>query len=179
MEDKYKKELDVELESAVIFLVNHFTSTGHNPKPVIFHSIKVAMYLYDLNYSHNMIMAAFLHDLLEDTDVTLSQIEAKFGSDISRLVSALSFNSDIPTDKERYTELFERTKQAGREALIIKCADILQNSYFVGKSLKQGDYFVEKMRYFLDISQEHIGNETPWKDLNSRLRFIEENYIEI
>ncbi len=172
---KYTHKKDLELEEAIKFLVFEFGSSGHNPKPVIFHSIKVAMYLYDLDYEHHVIIAAVLHDLIEDTTVTKEYITEKFGKEISQMVDDLSFKNEIGSKEEQYMEMFNRTRKAGIDPLIIKCADIYQNSFFVGNSLDPDDYFIKKMQYFLEISEDLIGDQKPWKDLKGRLEYIKEN----
>lgn len=176
---KYTHKKDQELEEAIKFLVSEFDRSGHNPKPVIFHSIKVAMYLYDLDYPHHVIIAAVLHDLIEDTTVTKENIAEKFGKEISQMVDDLSFNNEIGSKEEQYIEMFKRTKKAGIDPLIIKCADIYQNSFFVGNSLQPDDYFIKKIQYFLEMSEDLIGDQKPWKDLKDRLEYIKENNTKI
>jgi guanosine-3',5'-bis(diphosphate) 3'-pyrophosphohydrolase len=173
--NKYKKEIDQELETAVVFLVDNFTKSGHNSKPVIFHSIKVAMYLYDLDYGKEMVIAGLLHDVVEDTDITISDVNEKFGEKVARMVDGLSFKSGIESKVEQYKEMFERTKEGGKDLLLIKCADVFQNSFFVGMNLSKDDYFLGKMKYLLDLSQESIGNERPWVDLKKRFEYMMAN----
>ncbi len=175
--DKYIKEFDQELESAVVFLVENFSKIGHNSKPVIFHSIKVAMYLYDLDYEKDLIMAALLHDVIEDTEVSIEEVREKFGEKIASMVNALSFKSNIESKIDQYIEMFERTKEGGRDLLLIKCADIYQNSFFVAKNIEIDDYFLDKMRYFLNISEDVIKEEKPWLDLKERLDYMLEHNV--
>ena len=59
------------VEKAISFLVYAFTTTGHNPKPVILHSIRTGLYLYHQNHAQDVVVAAILHDLIEDTDVKI------------------------------------------------------------------------------------------------------------
>jgi len=77
---------DKMVEKAIVYLVQSFTTSGHNPKPVVLHSIRTGLYLYHQNYSQNVIVAAILHDLIEDTNVKSQDIEKEFGSEVAQLV---------------------------------------------------------------------------------------------
>lgn len=169
---KYNRQTDQRNEEAIKFLVFEYSKTGQNPKPVIFHSIKVAMYLYEMDYETDIIIAALLHDLIEDSEVTSEEIRIIFGEKISKMVVGLSFDTNVVSKVEQYKEMFERTKKGGKDLLIIKCADIYQNSFYIGTNLSPDDYFIGKMKYFLEISKSIIGKEKPWMDLKNRLDYI-------
>ena len=59
----------------------HFASNGHDTQkrasgePYITHPLQVALYLSDLNMDIETIIAAILHDLIEDTDITYKDIK--------------------------------------------------------------------------------------------------------
>jgi len=59
-------------------------------EPFIQHPLSVAMKLADLGLDPSTIAAGLLHDLHEDTPVTLSEIEKEFGSTIAKLVDGVS-----------------------------------------------------------------------------------------
>ena len=71
---------------------------------------------------------AILHDVLEDSDVKIGEVEAKFGKKIAKLVEANSFDESIEDKTERYKENFERCRKVGKDALIVKAADIFDNT---------------------------------------------------
>jgi (p)ppGpp synthase/HD superfamily hydrolase len=160
------------LDKAITFLVSHYSQTGFNPKPVIFHSLQVAFYLLDYGYSVELAEAAILHDLIEDSHTTKGEIASAFGRDIADRVDALSFKMSIADKERRYKEMFDRIKQAGREALIIKCADIYSNSFYIKlvADKKKQRFLVAKLKYFLEISQGVIGQEPVWADLFKQSR---------
>jgi (p)ppGpp synthase/HD superfamily hydrolase len=81
-------EVDKQIEEAIKFLVFAFQKSGHNPKPVVLHSIRVGLHLYNLGYAKNIVIAAVLHDVLEDTDVKIEEVKLKFGENVARLVEA-------------------------------------------------------------------------------------------
>ena len=161
---------DRAVEKAISFLVNAFTATGHNPKPVIIHSIRTGLYLYHQNHAQDVVVAAMLHDLIEDTDVTIGDIETEFGPEVARLVAANSFDSAIPHRNERDIDMLNRCKQGGRWALLIKAADILDNSAYFRLRFEeeQSHWLLYKMGYFLKISSEELANEPVWQSLKQR-----------
>ncbi len=104
---------DKLLEKAISFLVYAFTTTGHKPKPVILHSIRTGLYLYHQNHAQDVVVAAILHDLIEDKNVKIGDIEREFGTVVARLVEANSFNTAITQRNERGMELLKRCKEGG------------------------------------------------------------------
>jgi guanosine-3',5'-bis(diphosphate) 3'-pyrophosphohydrolase len=73
-----------------------FAATAHNGQvrrsgePFIEHPLQTALYLADLKMDANGLAAALLHDVVEDTSVSLEEIEARFGSEVSRLVDGVT-----------------------------------------------------------------------------------------
>jgi len=163
------------LDKAITFLAEKYSQTGDNPKPVIFHSLNVAFYLLDYGYDGDLIEAAILHDLLEDSAVTKDDISLVFGDKTAATVDALSFRVSIEDKEKRYQEMFARINQAGRGALIIKCADIYANSFYIRlvDDKEKQKFLINKISYFLNLSKEKIGREPVWSDLAKQE--VEEN----
>ena len=67
----------------------------------------------------NVLSAAWLHDIIEDTDVTFDQINEKFGRDIAVMVLALT--------KDKEQQYITQLKNAPIQAKIIKLCDISAN----------------------------------------------------
>jgi len=65
-------------------------------EPYITHCIAVAEILIDLQVPPEVIAAALLHDTVEDTAVTLKDLDSKFGSEITRLVDGVTKLTNIP-----------------------------------------------------------------------------------
>lgn len=154
----YTKADNEFIEKAIIFLVTEFGKTGSNEKPVIFHSLRVACKLAEVDASATIVTTAILHDLIEDTNVDFERIKNNFGDDVATLVDAVSFRPNISDKEERYKEMFERTKNAGPDALKIKCADILDNSSYYSFDLDQEHEkrLLNKLKYFLFIAELQI-----------------------
>jgi len=119
---------DEQIEEAITFLVFAIHKTGHNPKPVVLHSIRIGVHLYNLNYRKDIVIACILHDVIEDTKTPIEEVRSLFGETVSTLVEANSFDETIDDKVERYKETFDRCRNAGRDALIVKAADIFDNA---------------------------------------------------
>lgn len=160
-------EEDRDIEEAIKFLVFTFQETGENLKPVILHSIRVGVNLYNRGYGKNIIIAAILHDLLEDTSIDKDEIKSKFGKKVLDIVEANTFSKNLEDKTERYIDTFERCFKVGREAVIVKAADILDNSHYYpladSKGLRKD--LIGKMKYFIEKSEPYIGNESLYQKL--------------
>ena len=90
-----KMELGKKMDVALHYVAKNLSETGHNTKPVLFHSFKVAYRLYQYDYDEEVVISAILHDLIEDTDVKKEDIANGFGNNIANIVEAVSFDSNI------------------------------------------------------------------------------------
>lgn len=88
--------------------------------PYILHPERVAAAVAE--YGPEAQIVAWLHDTVEDTPVTLAEIEAEFGPVIAAAVDAISEQED----KESYEEYVKRCAQ-NPLAVVVKVADILDN----------------------------------------------------
>lgn len=161
---------DKKIEKAIKFLVFAIEKSGNNPKPVVLHSIKVGLYLYSQGYHRDVVIAGILHDLLEDSETTIEEIRQEFGSKVVNLVQATSFDKTIKDKKKRYHQSFRRSFKAGKDALLIKAADFLDNShyYHLGKDKMLYQWLLEKLGHFIKNSESYLKNERVWKDLKKQ-----------
>lgn len=76
------------------------------------------------------IAAAWLHDVVEDTQVTQGEIEAEFGPDVSRLVEELTDVSTLQDGNRAARKAVdcERLARASAEAQTVKLADLIDNA---------------------------------------------------
>lgn len=169
-------EKDEEIERAIQYLVHSFESSGDNPKPVILHSTRVGMNLYNRDYEKRIVISGLLHDLLEDTDVTSDEIYSKFGKEVTNIVESTSFDENIDDYLERHYDIYERCFEMGRSAVAVKAADILDNSdyYGLGDSEELQKNQIEKMDYFIDKSEPYIGEEDIYRELNDKSPVVKE-----
>ena len=101
-------------------------------EPYIIHPVEVAKILVDLKLDKDTIIAAFLHDVLEDTDTTAQQMEEKFGKDVVNLVQGVTKLSkyQFKSKEERQAENFRRMFIAMAQDIrivVLKLADRLHN----------------------------------------------------
>ncbi|MFN6566680.1 (p)ppGpp synthetase [Nostoc minutum NIES-26] len=98
----------------------------------ISHPVAVAGLLRDLGGSAAMIAAGFLHDVVEDTDVTIDEIEELFGPEVRQLVegvtklSKINFKSKTESQAENFRRMFLAMAQDIR-VIVVKLADRLHN----------------------------------------------------
>ena len=122
------KSLNVKFEKAVRLLVEHFSvSDKSSRKPVLFHDIRVGVYLYNHEYSEDIVLAGLLHDAIEWSSATEQMLQNEFGDNVVKLVLANTKDDSITDKYEKTTELIKRCVSNGQDALIIKVADIIDS----------------------------------------------------
>ena len=135
----------------------NFASDGHinqkraSGEPYITHPLQVALYLSDLSMDLETIIAAILHDLIEDTDITYKNIKKEFGSDVANIVDGVTkldriqYNSNEEAKAEAIRKMVIAMSKDIR-VLILKLADRLHN--------------IQTIKYLADYKQERIASET-------------------
>jgi guanosine-3',5'-bis(diphosphate) 3'-pyrophosphohydrolase len=101
-------------------------------EPFIYHPVEVARTLAAMRLDAQTIMAALLHDVIEDTETAKEQIAKDFGKEVAELVDGVSKISQIhfQTKEEEQAENFRKMLLAmGRDirVILIKLADRLHN----------------------------------------------------
>lgn len=96
--------------------------------PYIEHPKAVAALLAEHGWPEEVLAAALLHDVIEDSELTLDDLEERFGEPVTGLVGALSDNETIADWTARKEEHRERVSTAGPQALAIYGADKLTNA---------------------------------------------------
>ncbi len=110
----------------------HKGQTRASGEPYILHPVQVAGLLRDLGGSSAMIAAGFLHDVVEDTSVSLEEIERDFGAEVRLLVegvtklSKLNFDSKTERQAENFRRMFVSMAKDIR-VIVVKLADRLHN----------------------------------------------------
>lgn len=133
----------------------HGNQKRHSGDLYFTHPLAVAEILIDLRLDQQSIITALLHDVVEDTEVTIEEIAKDFGEEIARLVDGvtkLGIIESIPSN-ERVAENFRKLALAMSEdirVLLVKLADRLHNmrtlAYVPSKEKK-----IKKARESLDI----------------------------
>ncbi|MFA6920931.1 MAG: bifunctional (p)ppGpp synthetase/guanosine-3',5'-bis(diphosphate) 3'-pyrophosphohydrolase [Gallionella sp.] len=135
----YLKPQDVELIRAAIEYSRdaHQGQTRQSGDPYVTHPIAVARILTPLHLDTQSIIAALLHDVVEDTEITTAQIAEKFGQPVADLVDGLSKLERIhfETREDAQAENFRKMLLAmARDVrvILIKLADRLHNMRTLG-----------------------------------------------
>jgi (p)ppGpp synthase/HD superfamily hydrolase len=87
------------------------------------HPVEVASLLERSQYPDHVVAAAVLHDVLEDTDVQPSELESRFGAEVTELVEAVSDDPSIADDELQKDDVRERVRHAGGFAPAVYGAD--------------------------------------------------------
>ena len=99
-------------------------------EPYIVHPLAVARSVKEWNLDDASVAAAFLHDVAEDTDVTINDIKKAFGEEVAFLVDGLTKLQNLQYPQNQDAENFRRfiiSFSQDLRVLIIKLADRLHN----------------------------------------------------
>jgi (p)ppGpp synthase/HD superfamily hydrolase len=100
---------------------------GSGGLPYIEHPRMVAATLAERGYPDEVLAAALLHDVVEDSDTTVEDLRAEFGDEIADLVATLSDDESIESYRDRKDEHRARVVAVDGDALAIYGADKLTN----------------------------------------------------
>jgi GTP pyrophosphokinase len=128
------KESDIEkIREAYLFAAEaHKGQVRKSGEPYIEHPVAVAEILVNMQMDVTSAVAALLHDVVEDTNVTLDDLRARFGETLAMLVDGLTkleriqFRSKEEQQNENYRKMFVAMAQDIR-VILIKLADRLHN----------------------------------------------------
>jgi (p)ppGpp synthase/HD superfamily hydrolase len=93
---------------------SHVGQVRRSGDPYITHCVEVAIIVADVKPTAEMICAALLHDVMEDTDTTTAELASEFGSDIAGLVGRLA--------------ALRTPSESDRRVYVLKLADRLHNA---------------------------------------------------
>ncbi|GAA4074889.1 HD domain-containing protein [Amphibacillus indicireducens] len=98
-----------------------------NKEPFIAHPYRVAMLLKEHDCNQDLVIAGLLHDVVEDTDGTLDEIDALFGQNVTQLVSTVTEKEkSLPWDTRKQQSI-DQIRQAPIDVKLIACADKIDN----------------------------------------------------
>src|SRR3954447_7409410 len=95
--------------------------------PYIVHPVAVGMILMKAGYDEVLIAAGILHDTVEDTDLSLQDVEQEFGTKIAEIVAGCSEPDKSLSWDQRKTHTIEYLKNAPSDIRAVACADKLHN----------------------------------------------------
>ncbi len=149
-------DADVEaITRAMIFAQEqHGGQVRHSGEPYIIHPVGCARIVVDVGMDDVSVIAALLHDTVEDTGTTLADIEREFGAEVAIIVdgvtklSKIHFDSKEEHQAENYRKLI--VSMAGDiRVLIVKLADRLHNMRTLAYMTRQKQ--IQKARETLEV----------------------------
>jgi len=128
---------------------------GSGGMPYVEHPIAVAAMLEEQGHGEEVLAAALLHDVVEDSETTLEELRQRFGDTIAGTVGALSDDESIDPYRERKAEHRERVAAAGADALAIYAADKLTNVRTLSRAYaEQGEAVAAEFKVPLELKLE-------------------------
>lgn len=122
-----------EIEMAYLFAKEaHGTQARYTGEPYITHPLTVALILAQMRMDPQTLMAAILHDVIEDTPVTQAEIIEKFGKEVADLVDGVTKLTQIHFENyaQAQAENFRKMVMAMTSdirVILVKLADRLHN----------------------------------------------------
>src|SRR5678815_1642844 len=110
----------------------HAGQTRSSGEPYVSHCVEVAHILADLHLDSVTVASGLIHDVVEDTDITVADVEQEFGKEIAQIVDGLTKIGNLPLNStqerqvENYRKLLLSIAKDVR-VILIKLADRLHN----------------------------------------------------
>ena len=126
------------LDTELLARAYHFSDRAHagqrrkNGDPFVTHCVEVAKILADLQLDSVTVASGLIHDVVEDTNVTLEDVEREFGREIAQIVDGLTKIGHLPmtSNEERQVENYRKLLLSIAKdirVILIKLADRLHN----------------------------------------------------
>lgn len=111
----------------------HRGQTRNSGEPYVTHCVEVAKILADLQLDTTTVASGLIHDVVEDTAMTVADVEREFGKEIAAIVDGLTKIAKLPnsgSNQDRQVESYRKlllsiAKDA--RVIIVKLADRLHN----------------------------------------------------
>lgn len=128
---------DAQLFDAIEFAAraHHGQFRKASPLPYILHPLAVARILIECEASQEIVIAGVLHDVVEDTSVTLDEIRARFGARVAALVQGMSEPNRQDAWEKRKGAMLAAMETAPQDILWIELADKLDNIREIQKDI--------------------------------------------
>jgi len=164
-------KLDIEKFSEVYEFAkkvhaNQWRITGH---PFITHPLAVAEIAFQNGAGDDIIQACFLHDVVEDTKISLDEINEKFGEKVSFLVDGVT---KIEGDRDATQKKVCEYAMKDRRVLFIKLADCIHNASTPINNKKWKKKYSESIKFYIRFS-----NEIGFVEMVDELKELSKNLI--
>lgn len=167
------------LDRAIIFAVKAHAGTERRGKgfPYIVHPMEAVEIVSTMTPDQELLSAAALHDVVEDTDVSIDEIRAEFGDRIAGLVAAESDTFEEGVSEEdswhaRKKAAIDRLAAAPYDAKIVALGDKLSNMRAIARDWAvQGDSF-----WNIFHAKDPKDHEWHYRGLAESLRELEDTF---
>lgn len=126
---------------------------GSMPFPYVTHVVATAFTVMDYTDDEDVVIAALLHDTLEDTDYTVDELQEDFGGSVRDYVEAVTEPKSTPEEpvswRERKTQYTRQLKRAPEGALLVAAADKIHNFRTIVE-----DYYEDHERFMRDFGKQ-------------------------
>ncbi len=162
--------------------------------PYLVHPVHVSVILLRHGFPEDVAIAGLLHDVVEDQDVPLADVEARFGPHVAEMVAALTERKRDRrcerTWEMRKQEALEQLEEAGPDAVAVKAADLLHNTRTLAQQLhSQGPSawshysrgplaFLWYARSVFAIVRDRLGTHALTGELHGAIRDLERRIAE-
>jgi (p)ppGpp synthase/HD superfamily hydrolase len=130
------------------------TRNGSGGMAYIHHPVAVAELLAKHGFDESTVAAALLHDVVEDSEMSVQDIAAGFGQRVANLVAALTEDESIEPFERRKEAHRRHVDEVGGDALAIYAADKLSNIRVLRRALaSEGESAGEEFEAPLDVKE--------------------------
>ena len=151
-----KEEIDLVKRAHKIAEKAHSGQFRKSGEPYISHPLSVALILAELKLDYFCIVAAILHDCIEDTSVTKDDVRDQFGEQVAHIVEGVSklTNLEFTSSTQKQAQNFQKLILAmskDMRVMIIKLADRLHNMRTIGSMSEE-----KKIQKAKETSELHV-----------------------
>lgn len=129
----------------------------YTDEPYINHPLSVAAIVAEVSDDEDMVVAAVLHDTVEDTPTTIEEVTSLFGKKVGQMVAELTDVSKPADGNRKIRKKIDRehTSQASPEAQTIKLADLIDNTRtIVRHDPRFAAVYMAEKRNLLEVLEE-------------------------
>ena len=184
-ENNLDVDMDKVAEAFTLAYESHVGQKRKSGEDYILHPVEVAEILADMRMDTDTIVAGLLHDVVEDTLITLADIEYSFGEDLKKLVDGVTKLRNLPRTDSKKLENIRKMVVAMSEdirVVIIKLADRLHNMRTLKymKPEKQQEKSKETIEIYAPIAHRIGMAKIKWELEDISFRFLyPKDYYEI
>jgi len=176
------------IEKAAYFAIDaHEGQKRSSGEDYVNHTFAVAAIVHELGLDSDVVISALLHDTVEDTDVTLEQLQTEFGADVARLVDGVTKMEVIQEFADNHPEKTNHNAKAESlrkmmlamvddvRVVLIKLCDRLHNMRTLGavRPEKQKRVATETLEIFSPLANRLGVWQVKWELEDLAFRYIE------